>query len=75
MTSLEGKESKEALIIKDKEDRDNSKLKKTGPAEDLEELGIDPNHPEWVVHVRRMLLKEFKAHLQKLLIALGMPSP
>lgn len=37
--------------------------------EDLEELNIDPNSPEWVVYVGMTLSKEFKLRLQKLLMA------
>lgn len=67
VTSLKGKESREALVIEDMEDRDDDQLRRIGPAEDLEELGIDPNHPERVVHLERMLPEEIKLHLQKLL--------
>lgn len=67
VTSLKGKESREALVIEDMEDRDDDQLRRTRPVEDLEELGIDPNHPERVVHLERMLPEEIKLRLQKLL--------
>lgn len=67
VTSLKGKESREALIIEDMEDRDDDQLRRTGPTEDLEELRINPNHPERVIHVGRTLPEEIKLHVQKLL--------
>lgn len=65
--TLKGKESKEALVIDDMENRDNVQLEQTVLVEDLEELNIDPNCPEWVIHVRRALLEEFKLYLKKTL--------
>lgn len=67
VTSLKGKEFREALVIEDMEDRDDDQLRRTRPTEDLKELGIDPNHPKQVVHVGRMLLEEIKLRLQELL--------
>lgn len=69
VASLKGKDSKEALIIEDMEERDDVQLKQTRLSKDLEELNIDPNCPKWMVHVRSALSKEFKRRLKELLIA------
>lgn len=63
MASLKGKESREALVIEDMEDRDDDQLGRTGPAKDLEGLGIDPDHPERMVQVGRTLPEEIKLQL------------
>lgn len=41
--------------------------KQFGPMEDLEEMNIDLDRPEQVVHVEQKLSKGLKHHLQKLL--------
>lgn len=69
VASLRGKELREALVIDDMKGRDDVQLKQTEPSKDLEELNINPNCPERVVHVGRALSKEFKFRLQRLLIA------
>lgn len=66
MTSLKGKKLKEALIIDDSKDREDVLLKQTRPADNLEELNIDPNKLERVIQVRKMLSQELKLRLQKL---------
>lgn len=60
MASLKGKEFWEALVIEDMEDRDDDQLRRTGLVEDLEGLGIDPDHPERMVQVERMFPEEIK---------------